>query len=480
MDYVFVGGKPIATGDKHIFKTDLKTINPFDLSNVGQIIGTHSIKSKSDFNIIPVKYAKNSLISIIEGLNQKSFGYNTLNITINSIREFKRKYTDLTTSKLFIDSGGYSIIVGDVPPTSVTKFIECYNHYLLTEKDIFDYIFSLDIPIFLNNPEYNTIGHIENFNRLSLTSSLEILKNNPELQDKFYFIYQFKVDGQYQIWDKLYTELSLDKYIKNWAIGGMVGMRGILRNDPNSKDINFSPFTALAFKSLFDYMNSSGFGQSDFRLHCLGIYIKYDRFQLVLLEQLFTEYLRSLIKDPDPKLTYDSVNYMRTAQLKVKTLEIFNRQDDTIIRYDGIQNVPHDLLQKVYGTLYEEVLKELEALNIGQNLMNIDAFTGLNVYSNVEVDKFFHSIIKKYQIIDIFFNCRDYEHFKRLIDPILITFSTKWPYIFTSKLIKCIRENFRITYIFHYWMLKKKDKRTLDSLILDFIKKIGFPGGLSK
>lgn len=478
MEYVFVGGKPIDNTEKHVFRINLKEMDPFNFSSPSQSDTGHSVKAKTDFNIVPVQYARNTLISIIDGLNQKSFGFNTLNSVINDIRIFKRRYTDACKADLFVDSGGYSIIVGDVPPTSVTKFIECYNHYLLTEKDVFDYIFSLDIPIFLNNPEYNTISHIENFNRLSLSSSLEILKSNPELQDKFYFIYQFKVAGQYPIWDKLYNELSLGKYIKNWAIGGMVGMRGILRNDPNSKDINFSPFTAIAFKSLFDYIHSVGLERSDFRLHCLGIYIKYDRFQLVLLEHLFKQYLMAYKSDPKPKLTYDSVNYMRTAQLKVKTLDVFNRQDDTLLHYKGIQKVPYDLLQKIYGPLYENVLKELEHLNAGQNLMNIDAFTGLNVYSNVEIDKFFDFIIKSYRIVDIFFDCRDFEHFKRLTEPILITLSTKWPVIFTPKLLRCIRENFRITYIFHYWITKKKDLTTLNSLILDFVKKIGFPGGL--
>ncbi len=477
MEYVFVGGKPIEGKERHRFEVDLKSINPFD--TLGSINSSHSIQTKTDFNIPSVNSAKNVLISIIDGLNQKNFGFNTLNVASNHIKTFKERYIDVVKAKLFIDSGGYSIIVGDVPPTSITKFIECYNHYLATERDVFDYIFSLDIPIFLGNPEYNTIYHIENFNRMSLSKSLELLQQYPELKEKFYFIYQFKLEGQYHIWKKLYDELSLGDYIQNWAVGGMVGMRGILRNDPNSKDISFSPFTAIVYKSLYDYVNSLAFSTYNFRLHCLGIYIKYDRFQLVLLEKLIEQYLIPLMKEPRPTLTYDSVNYMRTAQLKVKTLEIFDRVPESIIRHDDIQNVPEELFQKVYGDLFPLLIEELDNLKSGRNLSNIDAFTGLNVYSNVELDKFFHWVIDEYKLVEIFFTCKDFEQFKRYTEPVLITLQSKWPFVFTNKLITCIRENFRITYIFHYWWMKKKDPTTLNNLIFDFIKKIGFPGKLT-
>ena len=477
MKYIFVGSKPIEDGEKHRFNVDLKSINPFDTTTT--ITSNHSIQTKTDFNISAVQSAKNVLISIIEGLNQKRFGFDTLSVVVNHIRNINEKYIRPTKSKLFIDSGGYSIIVGDVSPMNVTKFIECYNHYLLTEKDIYDYIFSLDIPIFLNNPEYNTVHHIENFNRISLTKSIEILQQYPELKEKFYFIYQFKVSGQYQIWKKLYDELNLSNYIQNWAIGGMVGMRGILRKDPGSTDINFSPFTAIAYKSFFDYINSTNFGVKNFNLHCLGIYIKYDRFQLTLLEKLFKEYLIPMMKEPNPNLTYDSVNYMRTAQLKVKSLNIFQRVENSIIYHDSIQVVPTELFQQVYGELYPLLEIEIENLKAGRNLNNIDSFTGLNVFSNIELDKFFDWIIDEYEIISLFFKCNDYEHFKRMLDPILITITAKWSFIFTSKLIKCIRENLRITYIFNYWWINKKDETSLNTLITEFIKKIGFPGGLT-
>jgi hypothetical protein len=460
MEYVFVGNS-IESKDKIVIETDIYN---------KQTITTEKML---DFSPLTIKKSKNLLISIINGLNQKNFGLDTLQYSINDIIFCKNKYLNIPGYKLFIDSGGYSIIVGDVKPSDIQKFIDCYIYYLETQINIYDYIFSLDIPIFLDYPTYNTKSNIFQLNNTSLIKSVEIINKYPELKNKFYFIYQFKVKGQYEVWDKLYSDLELKNHIKCWGIGGMVGLRGILRNDPNSEEINFSPFTAISFRCLYDY--STSLNMDIFKLHMLGVYIKYDRFQIIILEKLFKLYLQH----DKVLLTYDSINYFRTAQLKIKNLETYYIYNGDIIKYDKIWNVPMEVLKLVYDNdeSFSSMLLELDRLNSSVNLLNVDTFVPLNVFSNLQVDKFFDDLIIKYEIMNIFL-CSNYEQFNRKLTSILTHFNSKHSNLFTPKLIRCISENLRITYIFHLWWTKDRTKLKLDKLINDFINKINFPGGL--
>jgi len=459
MEYVFVG-KSIESKEKIVIESD-----KFNTTKISSEI-------MYDFSKHSIKYSKNFLISIIDGLNQKNFGIDTLQCTINDIIFYKNKYINIPNYKLFVDSGGYSIIVGDVKPNDISKFIDCYIYYLETQMNIYDYIFSLDIPIFLEYPTYNTKENIFKLNNLSLSKSIDILNKYPQLKDKFFFVYHFKVRGQYDIWNKLYDDLELKKYIKCWSIGGMVGLRGILRNCPESEDMNFSPFTAIAFKCLFDYIHTSN--PTTFRLHMLGVYIKYDRFQIIILEKLFKQY----IQHDNVLLTYDSINYFRTAELKVKSLEIFCRYNDDIVKFNNLTEVPDNVLKFVYEDCYSNLIEELERLKSSKNLLNIDAFVPLNVFSNLQIDSFFEMIIDKYEIINLFYSS-NYSEFSRKIHIILLNLNHKYQFLFTSKLIKCIEENLRITYIFHIWWKNNRSKQKLDKLINDFVNKINFPGSLS-
>lgn len=430
-----------------------------------------------DYSEASVRQTGNSLISLIEGLSTLSFGIDTLNKAKRTIRKVKQNAVDPSQSKFFIDSGGYSIIAGQVPPSSITKFINCYTNYLETERNVFDYIFSLDIPIALDYPIFNTKDNIYKFNKLSLTESIKVIEKYPELKQKFIFIYQFKMKSQYTIWNQLFKELNIKKYVNCYGLGGMVGLRGFLRNNKNTEDITFSPFIALMFKCLLDYISSQRF-DVPLRIHNLGIYIRHDRFELQLLEKLFRRYLDKT----KILLTYDSINYMRTAQLKCRDMEIISFQDNQLTQYRQIQDVPDEIIKTVYynDTYYTHIQNELQTLNSNKRLNNIDCFVPLNIYSNICLDNFFEFIINKYQIIDIFFKVTDFEHFKRLTNPILTQLTLSHPKIFTSRLIRGIRENLRITYIFHkFFQNRPSDEdlmyQKLDILIYQFIAKIGFP-----
>jgi len=441
-------------------------------------------KKKPDYNIASAKQSKNVLISLIEGLATQQFGYDTLNRAKKELRKVNDIIATPTGSKLFIDSGGYSIIKGDVPPSSISKFIDCYTDYLKTESNHFDYIFSLDIPIALDYPSFNTKENIYNHNQKSLSKSIKVLKDNPSIQDKFMFIYQFKMKSQYLIWKQLFDELEIKKYVNCYSIGGLVGLRGMLRNNNETDDLKFSPFIAIAYKCLLDFISSKKFDK-EFRLHNLGIYIKHDRFELHLLEKLFRRYANNQL---EINITFDSINYMRTAQLKCRDLEIYSFINNELERHQNIQSVPDHIIRDVYydNEYYTAIQKELEIIknNKDKKLDNIDCFTPLNIYSNINLDEFFGYIIDKYEITDAFFIATDFQHFLRLTNPILSNLSIMYPKVFTSRLVTCIKENLRITYIFHKFFINRPSNETkmyekLDELILQFIARIAFPFDLA-
>ena len=456
MKYIFVGPQ-LVNKNSMVFENDIEGQCKF-------------IDKKSiDFSPLIANITDYSLISIISGLTQKNFGIDTLKKCITEIRRYKDSFCS-NKLKLYIDSGGYSIIVGDVLPSDILKFMECYNFYLENEKNFYDYIFSLDIPVFLEYPKYNTKQAIYKLNKLSLDNSVKILDKYEEIRNKFYFVYQFKIKGQYEIWSHLYDELNLKNYINCWAIGGMVGLRGFLKNYENTNELKFSPFTALAYKSFFDYLNTSM--SNPFRLHMLGIYIKYDRFQIILLEKLFRKYLQN----NNITLTYDSINYFRTAQLKARDIDIFYLNNNELNIFNSKNNIPENILKTVYSIpeYYNFILEEYDRLRNNKILYNINSFVPLFVFSNIQLDLFFDFIIEKYQIHELFFNT-NYDIFKNKINIIFSNLTSKYPNLFTPIFITNVKENLRITYIFHNWFINNRKRDKLDFMITEFIKKINFP-----
>ena len=65
------------------------------------------------------QYVDYYLISLIDGLRQTSFGLDTLIRTAKSIEKLHKRFPG---KKWMIDSGGYSVIVGDVSPGTYRNF----------------------------------------------------------------------------------------------------------------------------------------------------------------------------------------------------------------------------------------------------------------------------------------------------------------------------------------------------------------------
>lgn len=222
---------------------------------------THKIPLSSIYSDMlgcVINQSGTGLISLIYAFQQSQFGLDTLYKHRMYQREFRKQIFTPFNAKEYIDSGGYSFIKGQIHPDDIRKLITCYLHYMIEEKDNYHRIFSLDLPISLKYNLYNTNENVRYFNRVSLLETFNVIDQIPEIADKFIFIWHFKTHDLYQIWCDLHDELissGYGKYIKNRAIGGMVGIKGMT-------GIIFSPFIALAYRCFKDYVEAGMFQNS--------------------------------------------------------------------------------------------------------------------------------------------------------------------------------------------------------------------------
>ena len=419
MKYVFVGGRP---------------------------------STQLDYSYESIKLTNNLLISMIDVLNSSNSHSKSYSF-FKSLHEMNYVYRKNINYNVFLDSGGYSIIVGDVKGSQTREFIENYVKRILEGKLIYDYVFSLDIPVFLNEPNYNTVQHIYEFNKYSLSETYKHVKNDSILRNKIYFVWHFKIKEQYDIWSKLYDELKLNDYVVNYAAGGMVGLRGITQ-------IDFSPFIAPIYRCLYEYINSNK--KFNFRFHALGVYIQHDRFLLWFLEDLFKYYLET----DQVYITYDSVNYMRTAQLRSRDLDIYHFNGKNIDIYKHI-SCPDEIYKTVYSNSYDLLLEDIDNVKYNNKMRDVGAFVPLNIYSNLQLDTFFKYIIDKYDILNSFLS-------GNLIN-VLATLGTVYPNIFTNQRLNSLKTNFRKTWKFHQWFIKSKKIEKFNELMYEFIDDINFP-----
>jgi len=409
------------------------------------------------------KYVNNYLFSLIAGLRQGSFGFDTLHRVTKDIIEYKKILGN--NRKFFIDSGGYSIIAGDVSPRDTSKFIECYNMFL--EKDApenCDYIFSLDIPIFLKYPEHNTSANIYQMNLKSIQESKKILLKNKELFDKFIFVWQFKLHKQNSIWKKIYDdELRQELDLKHFAIGGLVSLRGIT-------GIKFSPFIGPAFRCL-KLISDKNLPKESI-LHILGVYHLHDRVALSFLHKLFNQvYLKN--KECSIQITYDTVNYALSGLYKLREQIIFVPEGDDYIcdfsynLYDKIDRIIED------PEVLEIIQQDLNKIITGEQINDTRISSLLNIITQTTIDKIINDTLDKYNVVDLFLESKNFNKFKNKLLPILMNLEKKYPLVFGNRTSKNLL-NWQYTYAFHdVYMTQSEEK--IEKLIDRFIQLINFP-----
>jgi len=400
-----------------------------------------------------------SLISLIHAYKGENFDLETLSAAIKGFRKFVKEVAGLVDAKLYVDSGGYSIITGEIPPYLIKRCIENYTHCLEYCSSDFDFIFSLDIPFNAKHLYFNTIETIEKHNRKSLTASIKAIKENPQLKDKFLFIYHFKTIEHYDIWQRLYKELDLGDVIKHRAIGGMVSLKKVAK-------IDFAPFIATSYQCLVDYQKSRSYGE-EFRIHFLGINVPYDRFLIAFIEKLFQRYLGN---DIPVKFTYDTINY-RISGFHLK--QVYSIINGKIVAFE-LNKIPDYILQNIYrdNQFVNVVKNEIKTKIKTKKFDNGSNVTPLKVYSELEFDRFFEMQIEENELINIVMESKDIDEFDKIIDPVKKIFSD-YENIFKSNTVESILKSLDMLQDFHYWYMNmREDEAELDTLSRNFISKI--------
>lgn len=409
-----------------------------------------------------VKITRNTLYSLIEAFASSDFGFHTMNNAAHNIRDYRSTYISPVSGDLFADSGGYSIICGDIHPEDIPHVIEVYSMYFEHEFAYFDFIFSLDIPLSLTYEQLNKKTLIYDLNYESMKIAKNILQANKELVNKFYFVWQFKLSEQFEIWKRFYKELDLGKVVANQAIGGMVGLRRLSKT-------HYSPFIQMAYYALCKHRNGS-FADYPFKLHFLGLNITYDRFAIALLEHLFQNYYGSHnVVD----LSYDSVNYYLSGMRK-KVFPVYHFSCDQLHCWDWVPDLPQEIVRNVYtgDVEFDYILKEIAQRRDNNKLINSNSLSPFNVYSNCNIDRYFEWLVRDYCLVDVFNKSSSFSNVEKSIRNMIALESKKLPGIYTKTFIKAILINCEMTHACHYWLrhngLEKKIDEIVQNAIRDF------------
>ncbi len=447
---------------------------------------------KDDLDIMPSVFTHAScFLSTLANAYGKTFSKKTYKTYVENVKKFKLRY-NAYNPELWIDSGGYHFVKGEYSKVNVDTLIDGYHLFLKEEFESYDKIFSLDLPLKADKKTQYSI------NKKSIEHSLNVIKENDAVKDKMYFVGQFLRNDQYEVWNKLYREFELYSVFKNRAIGGMVSSRRYFRNVP-------SPFIGIAYRYLFDFLKYKQ--KEDFAIHFLGIYLTQDRFTILLLEKLFSRYL----KDVNINFSYDTISFSRKIKLSHADYKVyfdrgrgmrldpslyeFNRQDDLKLIYKEEHVEKASDLLFLLGEKRESKLKrdldrfmcdfkgeEKEEIKPG----NLEILDPLGVYINRNIDMIMSEMIDRQDIVSKIVSLEKIEHAFELIENFVYSSSGCLEYgsasqieveniatdsVFSSfHFLKIISYSMYEVLKFHLWFTKNQDdEKKLDKMNAEFI-----------
>jgi hypothetical protein len=333
-----------------------------------------------------------TMVSLFEILSTKRFGLIEETITPaerkKKLSEYSKKVRK-NKGEVFVDSGGYSIITSNLNYYDIEEYEEYYQDFLANDSDLYDYIFSLDIPYGIQDEKLQDRQAIQAFNHRVLDRSFKILDKNPSLKEKFIFVYHFRMLDLWEVWQKLYEDLDIGKKVIHRSIGGMVSLRGLNRHQ------YFSTFTFIVFRLFCDFVNS-GSKAEEFRIHLLGINHPIDRFLIAIMEKAF-----NVAIGDETKITfsYDSVRYNYDAWKKFNKVGYWDVKNQELIS-NKLLDVPEATLKKVYPSDLDYVKDEISNHRKGKKLKSTSIFVPLSIHSQMLLDQFFMNVVDELDIVN--------------------------------------------------------------------------------
>ena len=391
------------------------------------------------------------LISLGKAFTSDSFNFDTTTRFGNSLNIFKnRKF------KLYIDSGGYSVIVGDIKEYDIEKLIHQYAYFIENFSDKFDFVFSLDIPLSLVL-DINYFDRLLELNRKSQELTISVLNKNKELKNKIFFVWQFKTRKQFEIWKRIYEEFEIWKHYKYYSVGGIVGLRKLA-------NISFSGYTVPFIYVVYEYLDRIGVPNDTTYYHILGQYTAPDQLTICVLENY------AKIKYGIPfKLTYDSSSVQQDfSKIKRNFKDIFFLiSDDIVFLSEIVEKGFNDrIIEEEYNINLDAIVKAIRNNERFDNSKDVVALYGLYLVSREKVLEQLSQAI-----IDIL--CRERLNIrqkKEKIRKLLICYSTKkhYKYILTNQFNKVFINNMLILL-----NTEKYDPSKRDEMMYRFIDLIG-------
>ena len=427
---------------------------------------------ESPYEYESVGVTKNVLTPLTKALKPRNFSFKSRMknaLEKRKIIRYVREYLAPLDAKIFLDSGGYDIIEGKTKYDDIPKFIDNYNIFLTEHQDSFDYVFSLDIPLGFGDPKMLKKETIYELNKISLEQSIEVLKQSPELREKFIFVYQFKMKEQNEIWNKLYEELNIGKYITHRAVGGLVKLRD------ESPHIKITPFVSMLFRMFYDYVRAKDYVK-ELRIHVLGIAMERYRFAMAVVETIFNElgedFGTKVIFTYDPRQTTTEAQYYKNLRLYT-----FKRGGIKEYRYDEIDD---QMLKQFYPGKLDQIKQEIKNGRSKGKLDNVNAFVPLNLHSTMQVDKLFEYVVNKKDkhkktILDKIEPMIDEELSSNVVLTIVDQLNSDYPEIFKKNQKKKIAYDLMLISKLWQWYEYDTDLNHLNEITENYIDHISFP-----
>ncbi len=234
------------------------------------------------------------LISIAEPTTSRNWSMQDI---YKQLKKIERQR--LPNLKLYLDSGGYQIIVGHITEKRIKEYTDVYHFILENFLDQIDYIFSLDI----NTPKFSK-EKIFKYNDYSIDSSIDLIKKYPELRDKQLFVVQSRFSHILEDWKELMDKHKVYNYYDRYSLGGLVGMKKETRVQFN----HFIPMTIwLATYIQNRRKNDTPFPAGIKQIHMLGQSSRVAIISGSIIERLF-----------GIKITMDSSEVIRFSPIIAK------------------------------------------------------------------------------------------------------------------------------------------------------------------
>jgi hypothetical protein len=332
-----------------------------------------------------------TMVSLFEIMNTKRFGILEETISHADRRKKLIEYSNRVrqnNGEVYVDSGGYSIISSNLNYYDIEEYEEYYQDFLEYDSELYDYIFSLDIPYGITDEKIQDRQTVHAFNYRSLDRSLEILSKNQTLIEKFIFVYHFRMLDLWEVWQKLYQELDIGKKIIHRAIGGLVGLRGMNRHQ------QFSTFTFIVFRLFCDFVQS-GSDAEEFKIHLLGVNHPIDRFLIAIMEKALNVAIGNKTRIT---FSYDSVRYNYDAWKKFGKTQYWDFRNGQLTSGKLI-DVPDAMLRRVYPSDHTYIKTEIANHLAGSDLQNSNIFVPLSIHSQMQLDEFFMHVVNKVDIV---------------------------------------------------------------------------------